>query len=1356
MKLRSILIILLLLVCFSSLVGGSISLSSTHHAARFFTPIVMVMIGLSALFLYRSASMELALHKSAEAALKDNKKKYHDILENMEDGYFEVDLTGKFTYANTAVALQVGTNKEHMVGTNFSEYGKEKEVKRVFEAFSKMYKTGKPINQFGLLMITPDGTEKHMEITASLIRDNQGQPIGFGGVNRDVTERKKAEEALRQNEEKYRTILDNVEVAYYELDLAGNITGGMYPYGSPLGLSREEFVGHNFSEFCDEENAQALFEIFHNVYLTGQPVKEVEWNITAPDRTKIYTETSAALMRNADGEPIGFRGIIQDVSERKKAEEALRQSEERLKLAIEGGDLGFWDMNLKAQKGIVNERWAEMLGYRMAEIRDVQSTWENSLHPEDRERVLEEGRKYQAGEIANYEVEYRAVTKQGNIKWLVTRGAVVEWDEQGSPTRMVGTTKDITERKLDEQEIKNSEQKLSQIINFLPDPTFVIDRESKVLAWNKAMEMLTGIESNSILGKGNYEYAIPFRGERAPMLIDLLFQQDEALEKRYLKLNRRGETLFSESFNPGLRPGGVYLAGNAQPLYDASGDVMGAIETIRDITDLKRTEEALHKARQEADSASQAKSDFLANMSHEIRTPMNAIMGMAHLLQKTGLTPKQQTYLSKIYASAKSLLGIINDILDFSKIEAGKLDMESVSFDLGDVLDTVSNLVSIPSHEKGLELLFNTGSDVPTNLVGDPLRLGQILINLTNNAVKFTEQGEIVVAIELLEQDQKRIRLRFSVSDTGIGMTEEQAAKLFQPFSQADTSTTRKYGGTGLGLTICKNLVDMMGGEIRVESKLGHGTTFIFTADFRRSKHTEKKALEPSPDLRNMRVLVVDDNATSRGILRGILQSLGFEVSLAASGEEGLNELEDASEKHPYDLVLMDWKMPGINGIEASKRIRNHPDLAKIPTIIMVTAYGREEIMRQADQLGLEGFLIKPVSPSVLFNTIMQALSLESPVSVRPGAPEDRTAEKLKGIRGAWILLVEDNDINQQVVRELLERSGLPVRIASNGVEALRAVKERVFEAVLMDVQMPVMDGYQATREIRKDERLKDLPIIAMTAHVMAGDHEHCLEAGMNDYVPKPVDPEQLFSTLVKWIKPGERTVPDHLVSGFDEESPEDEGPHFPDLPGISVKSGLTKAGGNWKLYRNLLNKFRRNHMDVAIDIKNALDKDDRKTATRIAHTVKGVAGNLGAQELHLAAADLEAASRQARSENIPKLFDAFTQALGRVLNSIAALKLRDPEATGDRLSAKPISKSMDRNHVLSILSQLSRFLEDDDTRAVRTFEVLREAIPAGRAEHELSALKNHIEEYAFEKALESLAKVAQVLKEPLEEKQNV
>jgi len=765
----------------------------------------------------------------------------------------------------------------------------------------------------------------------------------------------------------------------------------------------------------------------------------------------------------------------------------------------------------------------------------------------------------------------------------------------------------------------------------------------------------------------------------------------------------------------------------------------------------------LDEARSEAEDATKAKSEFLANMSHEIRTPMNAIMGMAHLAMKTDLTAKQYDYLKKVDISAKSLLGIINDILDFSKIEAGKLDMEAVDFQLEETLDNISTLVGIKTQEKGLELLFKTDSSVPSALVGDPLRLGQILINLSNNAVKFTDTGEIVVATELIKKDNAQVTLKFSVIDTGIGMTAEQAAKLFQPFAQADSSTTRKYGGTGLGLTISKRLAEMMGGEIWVESQAGQGSTFSFTANFGLGKEKAKKRFKPASELRGMKVLVVDDNATSRSILQEMLQSFSFEVSLAASGKEGITELEVASKDKPFELVIMDWKMPGMDGIEASKRIKNQTHLSKIPPIILVTAYGREEIMQQAEQAGLDGFLIKPISPSMLFDAIMQAFGEAVPESSRVAQKHEQEAEALKHIQGARVLLVEDNEINQQVAKEILEGAGLIVALATNGQEAVNEVMKTNYDAVLMDVQMPVMDGYTATKEIRKwesvsaiadsdawetearsqrsevrgqrtddrrqktddrsqrtedrSQRTEDreqkeedgtqasslqpptsniqdpassiehpassiqypessiqhpVPIIAMTAHAMAGDEDKSFQAGMNGHVTKPIDPDQLFATLQKWIQPSEKRVTTQKpvfsvepsvetnVISAEKELPES-------LPGFDLADGLKRLQGNQKLYRKLLLNFAADYYEVVNEIREALDAEDFERTHSLVHNLKGLAGNLSAMDLQAAAVKMEKLVRgiEKKTPSAKELklkFSELENALNQALESVQSL----------------------------------------------------------------------------------------------------
>jgi CheY-like chemotaxis protein/HPt (histidine-containing phosphotransfer) domain-containing protein len=606
-------------------------------------------------------------------------------------------------------------------------------------------------------------------------------------------------------------------------------------------------------------------------------------------------------------------------------------------------------------------------------------------------------------------------------------------------------------------------------------------------------------------------------------------------------------------------------------------------------------------------------------------------------------------------------------------------------------------------------------------LVGDPLRLGQILINLANNAVKFTKAGEIVVSTELLKQNKDKVTLKFSVSDTGIGLTRDQMAKLFQSFAQADTSTTRRYGGTGLGLAISKKLVTMMSGEIWVESDSGQGSTFSFTATFGLGNEKAKKRFAPTPDLQNMKVLVMDDNVTSREILQGILESFSFDVTLTASGEEGITELENAAEDNPFELVIMDWKMPGMDGIQASTKIKSHPNLSKIPAIVLVTAYGREEVMQKAEKVGLDGFLIKPVNSSVLFDTIMQAFGKELPKTSRI-TERQAEAAALGKIRGARILLVEDNEINQQVAQEILESAGFTVFLANNGKEAVEAVQGDNYDAVLMDVQMPVMDGYEATRRIRKWEggirnaeggmrnsekelkaegrgqntnsafriphsEFKSIPIIAMTAHAMAGDEDVSLEAGMNDHVTKPIDPDQLFAALNKWILSAQdRGHPRQPESEISKEDVQDTmaepgGPvptaltedSFPQaLPGFDLAAGLQRLQGNYRLYKKLLLDFISNYDMVAGDIRKALDADDVDHAHSLIHNLKGVAGNLAATELHATTIEMEKLIKQCRNRQLPawdeldSKFNELEKEISRTLKSVRTLGPAEVQTTAE------------------------------------------------------------------------------------------
>ena len=812
-----------------------------------------------------------------------------------------------------------------------------------------------------------------------------------------------------------------------------------------------------------------------------------------------------------------------------------------------------------------------------------------------------------------------------------------------------------------------------------------------------------------------------------------------------------GKTWHGEVKNRAKNGDPYWVRATVVPCLNEKGKPFKYVSIRTDVTAMKALEASLVGAKEAAEAAGRAKSDFLANMSHEIRTPMNAIIGLSHLCLQTRLTAKQKDYIRKVHNSATSLLRIINDILDFSKIDAGRLDMESIDFTLEEVLGNMASMISLKAQEKHLEFLLETAVDIAPSLVGDPLRLGQVLINLANNALKFTEEGEVAVVTEVLDRGEAFIRLQFTVRDTGIGMTPEQKAGLFQAFTQADASITRKYGGTGLGLTISQRLVEMMDGKIRVESMPGVGSKFIFDARFGVSNRVIEKSLVPSLDLRGMKVLAVDDNESARNVISDYLNSFTFQTSIAVNGKEAIVMVQEADMAGtPFDLVVMDYMMPEVDGITAAAKIRHELGLSRVPVIIMATAYGEEHVVKRAiNEAQVDGFLVKPINQGLLFETVMEAFGQTKNAGGQEGMAYASGSNFKVVLSGAKILLVEDNEINQQVARELLEQANITVLMAENGQQAVDIVFRESLDGVLMDVQMPVMDGLTATREIRKDPRFANLPILAMTANAMSGDRELCLDAGMQDHIAKPVDPSKMFSTLAQWVKPA---VPQPLPKALDlhgeEDSEEDWGDKkhsslsdLPTIVGLHAQAGLKRMGGNVKGYLSLLAKFRTNQGQAETVIRAALLAEDWLTAERTAHTLKGVAATIGAEALQEKAGLLEHAIKERFDAD--RLETLVAEAGSALAQLCAALDQGLPQEQQQApLGGTETEETIrQRNH---LLRQAAQQLAIFDAAVDETLAALRSAPLSATMFQWIEKVEKQVALYDFEGAAAVLKQCAQ------------
>jgi PAS domain S-box-containing protein len=1260
---------------------------------------------------------------------------YRGIIESAPDGMLVADANGTIVMVNPRLLELFGYTADEIIGkpveilVPFATRAKHPTLRQGFMQVGRSRNMGS--TDGSLQGVRQDGSEFPVEVGLSSLPDFGGRGVCVCASVRDVTERNLALQEIRKSQNQMRTLVDSIGSIITLKDREGRYLLLNASYTKYMAVGEQDVLGKSAHDLLPKEVADKIAEVERRVLESGESITYEEV-IPSSDGSepRSFMTTKTPLINDA-GEIYGICGIATDITESQKAREAMRVANAEQTAMFEATTLGI--AFIKDRAIVRSNRKLDALFGSADGAQIGQST--RSWYVSDEDYARGGGAVYEQlarGEM--HQREQELVRTDGTRFWCQLSGAAIDPHDLDKGT--VWMLQDITERKRLEEEIQRTNfladvaleltgsgywyvdysdpeyyfqsERAAHILGepIKPDGRYMLDAE-----WFSRLEDANPETAN--ITAERYQGAIDGKYDQ----YDSVYAYKRPLDGEIVWVHAAGKLVRDETSNKALFMYGAY----------------------QDITQQKKAEAEILLAREQALEATKAKSDFLANMSHEIRTPMNAIIGMSHLALQTNLDKKQRNYVEKVHRSGENLLGIINDILDFSKIEAGKMGMETIDFRLEDVMDNLANLVGLKADDKGLELLFNAALDVPTALRGDPLRLGQVLINLGNNAVKFTDKGEVVVGIEKTFEDADTVELHFWVRDSGIGMTPEQCSKMFQSFSQADASTTRKYGGTGLGLAISKNLVELMQGRIWVESEPGKGSTFHFSANFGVQDTPQARRMFRADELLGVRVLVVDDNATAREILSSMAKSFGLEVDAAWDGPEALRMMSVADRKQlPYDLVLMDWKMPVMDGIETIHRLRSQ-DLQHVPTVIMVTAYGREEAMGAAEQRGvrLQYVLTKPVTASTLLEALGEALGKGALVETRATTKSETQTETVAHLAGARLLLVEDNDMNQELAMELLRSARIDVVLANHGQEALDILaRDADFDGVLMDCQMPVMDGYTATREIRKNPAFQELPIIAMTANAMAGDREKVIDAGMWDHIAKPLNVENMFNTIAKWVKPKARaggiatqaeTVPIAAQSFHG----------LPDLPGIDVRAGLSTSMQNVKLYTRLLEKFRDSQGPFASLFEAALQDADTTAAARAAHTLKGTAGNIGALEVQSAAGALERACLEGAGEATRQaLLEAVLRALEPVvagLNALGGASAQPSEAASEPDSGYDPQFA---------LQQLERLLISSDADAADVLEEIRDQTKGTALAKELASVERALDTFDFDEALEHLKRI--------------
>ncbi len=1140
-------------------------------------------------------AFDITESRHAENALRRSEEYNRNLIDKSPGFICTHSLDGTLTMVNPSAAKALGYKPEEMVGKSLREFI-DPDVRNLFGNYLKAISDNK--NFTGLMrVVCKDGDLRIWSFSNSLYEDGDNRYVL--GHAFDTTESKKAENALRQSEERMRVFVENTPAAVAMLDRDMRYVMASKRWVSEYDLGDQNIIGRSHYEIFP--NISQNRKDIHQRGIKGEIVKRDEDPFPHENGTTEWLRWEMHPWHNDQGEIGGVIFFMEDITERKRIQEELARSA----AIVESSQDGIISKDLNGIIKTWNRGAEKVFGYTADEIigKHISILFPTELIPEEAKFIKEiKNGKY----INQYETV--RVRKDGSeIPVSLTLSPIK--DEKGNITGISKIVRDITEQKEAEQTLRESESRVRNLLEYSPVGIVLTDKDGGVSFINERWSKMTGLTLDQARGEGWTNAVHTEDRERV---------FNEWMEKAPVE----EETTYEFRFQ---RPDGniTEVITRAIKQYDANGEFAGHLATVADISQIKQLQTDLEVARDAALESAKMKSEFLANMSHEIRTPMNGVIGMTDMLLTTQLDKEQRENAEIIKSSADGLLTIVNDILDFSKIEAGKLSFEVIDFNLIHTIESTVEIFAEQARRKKIEIASLVESDININLRGDPGRLRQILNNLIGNALKFTEKGEVIVRVSKESENAETCRLRFDISDTGIGIKDEAQGFLFQAFTQADGSMTRKFGGTGLGLAISRQLVEIMNGKISLESTFGKGSTFSFTAEFEKNENVKTNKIAELRDLKNMRVLVVDDNSTNRKILVHQLTSWGMIADEAEDGMEALIKLREAAEaRNQYDLALLDLMMPGMSGFELACCIRDDAFISGIRMILM-PSFGQRGHAQIARENGIAGYLIKPVRQSDLFDCIA-TLMADSKIEVESGG--NKPSEQLitqhllnenKKLSREIVLVAEDNLVNQKVAKMQLEKLGYRTKIVSNGLEALEAVKLENYSLILMDCQMPEMDGYTAASEIRRNENGSgwNIPIIAMTANAMQGEREKCLAAGMNDYISKPVQMDLLSRTLQRWltnVEPERKTAVPAINDDKDSEINKIESLDYSVIEGFRE----LQTPDSSDLVTDLINLFVQDAERRMILLKQAVKENDVRVIKEQAHTFKGSAGNIGARRM--------------------------------------------------------------------------------------------------------------------------------------------